>query len=124
MLYKFTAKWCSSCLITNQAFTKLIAEYEKHECKIEYVDVDVDSVETKDQELKQKFGITDQDILPILIFTNEQNIEQNRFVGEQNRKSLILAIDQFLTLQNKSSPSSNFSQSNSNFLSKLSNIFK
>jgi len=50
MLYKFTAKWCSSCLITNQAFTKLIAEYEKHECKIEYVDVDVDSVETKDQE--------------------------------------------------------------------------
>jgi thiol-disulfide isomerase/thioredoxin len=124
MLYKFTAKWCSSCLITSQHFHKLISEYEKYGCKIDFTEIDVDSQEKENLKLKEKFGITDQDILPILIFTNEQNIEQNRFVGEQDRKSLILAIDQFLTLQNKSSPSSNFSQSSSNFLSKLSNIFK
>jgi len=125
MIYKFSAKWCSSCLITNDIFKKLILEYQKYDFQVDFIEIDVDSLEAKDLDLKHKYNLDDQSILPVIIFTNDKNLETQRLIGEQDYNQLLEAIDKDIGQNNKSSPSSNFKTSNkSGFLTKLSNIFK
>jgi len=124
MIYKFTAKWCSSCLITNQVFENLILEYQKYDFKIDFIAIDVDSADAKDLDFKLKYGIDDKSILPVIVFTDVENKESERMIGEQDYDQLLQAIDRNIRLNNKSSPSSNFKPKKTDFLTKLGNIFK
>ena len=125
MIYKFTAKWCSSCLITNQNFVKLVAEYKAQNTEITYQEIDVDSNQKQDLELMKKLGINEDSVLPIIIFTDKNDMEISRSIGEKDRSQLITIIDKdLLENQNKVSPSSLFNQPKSGFLSNLKNIFK
>jgi|GEM_PF-5670044 len=125
MIYKFTAKWCSSCLITNQNFGKLIQDYKTLETDINYQEIDVDSELESDLDLLKQYKIDENSVLPILVFTNNQNTETERLIGEKNRQELIISIDKYLLEnQNKASPSSQFQKPSSDFFSSLKNIFK
>lgn len=125
MIYKFTAKWCSSCLITNQNFRKLIQDYKSHEVEISYQEIDMDSTEQTDLELMKKFEIDENSVLPIIVFTDQNGVETTRSSGEKNRSELINLIDKdLIETQNKASPSNMFDKPNTGFLSNLKNIFK
>ena len=125
MIYKFSAKWCSSCLITGQNFQKLVEKFEKFDFKIDFSNIDVDSLDLSDINLMKQFGINDKSVLPVIVFTDDKDLETQRLIGEQDYNQLLEAIDKDIGLNNKSSPSSNFkSEKKSGFLTKLSNIFK
>jgi len=122
MIYKFSAKWCSSCLITNKNFTKLITDYNQYETNFDYQEIDVDSQKNDDLELLNQFEINENSVLPIILFKDQNQVI--KIVGEKDRNELITFLDQVLTVQNKASPSGNFSKSKLGFLSNLSQIFK
>jgi hypothetical protein len=128
MLYLFSAKWCSSCLLTKQNLKKLLLKYKESGVDIEPVEIDVDDTSQKIETLKNKFQITDDSILPIFVDDTDKSTDSQIYFGEKNYSELITILDKHLKYLGKTSPSSNFNpknnQFNSNFLSKLSNIFK
>lgn len=77
-ILKFSAIWCPSCIIMTNTINKLVKKYPN----IEIINYDYDS----EDELVSKYNIGD--ILPALIFINDNGDEITRTIGEKSLKEL------------------------------------
>ena len=82
-ILKFNAVWCSGCLVMKKTMKELEELYPNIE--IESYDYDMD------QEQVEKWNIGE--IIPVLIFTDENNKEISRLVGEKTKKEIIKEIE-------------------------------
>ena len=82
-ILKFNAVWCSGCLVMK----KTIKEIEELYPNIEIESYDYDM----NQEEVEKWNIGE--IIPVLIFVDENNNEISRLVGEKTKKEIIKEIE-------------------------------
>ena len=82
-ILKFNEVWCSGCLVMK----KTIKEIEELYPNIEIESYDYDM----DQEQVEKWNIGE--IIPVLIFVDENNNEISRLVGEKTKKEIIKEIE-------------------------------
>lgn len=82
-ILKFNAVWCSGCLVMKKTIKEIEDLYPNIE--IESYDYDMD------QEQVEKWNIGE--IIPVLIFVDENNNEISRLVGEKTKKEIIKEIE-------------------------------
>lgn len=125
MIYKFTAQWCGSCLITNKNFKKVASKYQENGLKLEFLEVDIDDESAEVLNLKQKYKAGNVDgVLPVIVFTDSQGNQIQQAEGEKSERELIELIDNYLSKIGKKTPSENFkNQKDQGFLTKLAGIF-
>ena len=82
-ILKFNAVWCSGCLVMKKTIEEIEDLYPNIE--IESYDYDMD------QEEVEKWNIGE--IIPVLIFVDENNNEISRLVGEKTKKEIIKEIE-------------------------------
>ena len=82
-ILKFNAIWCSGCIVMK----KIMKEIEEQDpnIKIESYDYDMD------QEEVEKWNIGE--IIPVLVFVDENNNEIGRLIGEKTKKEIIKEIE-------------------------------
>lgn len=85
---KFSAIWCSACLIMKPR----MAEIEKELPWLETISYDYDM----DQPAVRQWKI--DKLLPTLIFVDCQNKEIERIHGEQSKKKLLSLIEKYRAL--------------------------
>ena len=81
-LIKINAIWCSACLVMNKRIEKL--QKEKN-IEVKNIDYDLDNEEA--------LSYNPGNILPVLIFTDDDNNELKRLTGEVDYKELLEVID-------------------------------
>ena len=81
-LIKINAIWCSACLVMNKRIEKL--QKEKN-IEVKNIDYDLDNEEA--------LSYNPGNILPVLIFTDDDNNELKRLTGEIDYKELLEVID-------------------------------
>ncbi len=82
-ILKFNAVWCSGCLVMK----KTIKEIEELYPNIEIESYDYDM----DQEQVEKWNVGE--IIPVLVFTDENYNEISRLIGEKTKKEIIKEIE-------------------------------
>ena len=82
-ILKFNAVWCSGCLVMKKTMKEIEELYPN--IKIESYDYDMD------QEQVEKWNIGE--IIPVLIFVDENNNEISRLTGEKTKKEIIKEIE-------------------------------
>ncbi len=82
-ILKFNAVWCSGCLVMKKTIKEIEDLYPNIE--IESYDYDMD------QEEVEKWNIGE--IIPVLIFVDENNNEISRLIGEKTKKEIIKEIE-------------------------------
>ena len=81
-LIKINAIWCSACLVMNKRIEKL--QKEKN-IEVKNIDYDLDNEEA--------LSYNPGNILPVLIFTDDDNNELKRLTGEIEYKELLEVTD-------------------------------
>lgn len=82
-ILKFNAIWCSGCLVMKKTMKEIEELYPNIE--IESYDYDMD------QEQVEKWNIGE--IIPVLVFTDENYNEISRLTGEKTKKEIIKEIE-------------------------------
>jgi len=82
-ILKFNAVWCSGCLVMKKTMKEIEELYPNIE--IESYDYDID----QDQVEKWNIG----EIIPVLVFTDENYNEISRLIGEKTKKEIIKEIE-------------------------------
>lgn len=82
-ILKFNAIWCSGCIVMK----KIMKEIEELYPNIEIESYDYDM----DNEMVEKWEIGN--IIPVLIFVDENNKELGRLIGEKTKKEIIREIE-------------------------------
>lgn len=82
-ILKFNAIWCSGCLVMKKAIKEIEELYPNIE--IESYDYDMDT------DMVKKWNIGE--IIPVLIFVDENNNEISRLIGEKTKKEIIKEIE-------------------------------
>lgn len=82
-ILKFNAVWCSGCLVMKKTMKEIEELYPNIE--IESYDYDID----QDQVEKWNVG----EIIPVLVFTDENYNEISRLIGEKTKKEIIKEIE-------------------------------
>ena len=80
---KINAIWCSACLVMNKVWNEI--EKEKN---IEIINLDYDM----DEEEVKKYN--PKDILPVMIFTDDNGKELKRLTGEVKKEKIIDLIEE------------------------------
>lgn len=83
-ILRFTAAWCTSCLVMKSRFKKVLKEIPN----IDIIDYDIDN----DSELCETYHLGH--ILPVLIVVDERNNELKRIIGEKSVKELIKILSE------------------------------
>ena len=83
-IIKIGALWCPGCLVMKKIWNKINDLYE-----LEIVDLDYDM----DSEELKKYNVGD--ILPVIIFLDNDGNELERLIGEQKEGKLISLIDKY-----------------------------
>ena len=83
-LIKISAMWCPGCLILNKTIKKLKDNYPNLE--VTDYDYDFDSEEVK--------YYNPGELLPVLIFTDDNDKELKRLVGERSEQDIISALEE------------------------------
>lgn len=82
-ILKFNAIWCSGCLVMKKTMKEIEELYPNIE--IESYDYDMDT------EQVEKWNIGE--IIPVLVFTDENYNEISRLIGEKTKKEIIKEIE-------------------------------
>lgn len=82
-ILKFSAIWCSGCIIMKKIMKEIEQEYPNIE--IESYDYDMD------EDMVEKYNIGE--IIPVLVFLDENEIEIGRLIGEKTKKEIIKEIE-------------------------------
>ncbi len=81
-IVKFSAMWCSGCLVMNPIWEKIKKIYPQ----IEFINYDYDV----DEDMKEKYKIGN--ILPeVIIYKDDKEV--TRIIGEKKQKEIIKIID-------------------------------
>ena len=83
---KISAIWCPSCIIMTNVINKIKKEYQN----IEFVNYDYDN----DEEIVKKYNVGE--ILPVLIFMDDNDKELTRVIGEKSQKELVKVIESLM----------------------------
>lgn len=83
-ILKFNAIWCSGCIVMK----KIMKEIEETYPNIEIESYDYDM----DEEMVKKYNIGE--IIPVLVFVDENNNEIGRLIGEKTKKEIVKEIEQ------------------------------
>ena len=81
-IIKIGAMWCPACLIMNKRLKEIIDKYS-----IEIINYDYDL----DEDIVTKYNVGE--VLPELIFLDDNNNEFNRLIGEQDINNIIKIIE-------------------------------
>lgn len=82
-ILKFNAIWCSGCLVMKKTMKEIEEMYP--DIKIESYDYDIDT------DLVNQWEIGE--IIPVLIFVDENEKEISRLIGEKTKKEIIKEIE-------------------------------
>jgi thiol-disulfide isomerase/thioredoxin len=82
-ILKFNAIWCSGCLVMKKIMKEIEELYPNIE--IESYDYDMDEEQVKTWNIGE--------IIPVLIFVDENNKEISRLIGEKTKKEIIKEIE-------------------------------
>lgn len=82
-ILKFNAIWCSGCIVMKKIMKEIEEEYSN--IKIESYDYDMD------EDMVNKYNIGD--IIPVLVFLDENESEIGRLIGEKSKKEVIKEIE-------------------------------
>lgn len=85
-ILKFNAVWCSGCLVMKKTIKEIQELYPNIE--IESYDYDIDEEQVKIWNIGE--------IIPVLIFVDENNNEISRLIGEKTKKEIIKEIERIL----------------------------
>lgn len=80
---KISAIWCPSCIIMTNVINKIKSEYPN----LEFINYDYDN----DEEIIKKYNVGE--ILPVLIFLDNNDKEIKRVIGEKSKKELEEVIE-------------------------------
>lgn len=81
-IIKIGAMWCPACLIMNKRLKEIEDKYS-----IEIINYDYDL----DEEIVNKYNVGE--VLPELIFLDDNDNEFNRLIGEQDINNIIKIIE-------------------------------
>lgn len=82
-ILKFNAIWCSGCLVMKKTMKEIEEMYP--DIKIESYDYDIDTEMVNQWEIGE--------IIPVLIFVDENEKEISRLIGEKTKKEIIKEIE-------------------------------
>jgi thiol-disulfide isomerase/thioredoxin len=82
-ILKFNAIWCSGCLVMKKTMNEIQDLYPNIE--IESYDYDMDP------EMVEKWNVGE--IIPVLIFTDDNYNEISRLIGEKTKKEIVKEIE-------------------------------
>lgn len=82
-ILKFNAIWCSGCLVMKKTIKEIEQLYPNIE--IESYDYDVDINQVNNWNIGE--------IIPVLIFVDENNKEISRLIGEKTKNEIIKEIE-------------------------------
>lgn len=82
-ILKFSAIWCSGCIIMKKIMKEIQEDYPNIE--IESYDYDMD------EDMVEKYNIGE--IIPVLVFLDENENEIGRLIGEKTKKEIIKEIE-------------------------------
>lgn len=82
-ILKFSAIWCSGCIIMKKIMKEIEEEYKNIE--IESYDYDMD------EDMVEKYNIGE--IIPVLVFLDKENNEIGRLIGEKRKFEIVKEIE-------------------------------
>lgn len=85
-IIKIGAVWCPGCLVMNKVWNNIIKDY---------IDLEIDSLDY-DMDDISKYNVGN--VLPVIIFLNNEGLELERLVGEQKEDLLREKIDRYLVM--------------------------
>ena len=83
-IVKIGAVWCPGCLVMKKIWNNIINNYELNVLELDY---DMDNEEVK------KYNVGD--VLPVVIFLDNNGNELERLIGEQKESKLIEVIEKY-----------------------------
>lgn len=84
-IIKIGAMWCPGCLVMKKIWNSINSRYD-----LDIVELDYDM--NHDKVMEYNVG----DVLPVVIFMNNDNIELDRLVGEQKEENITMLIDKYM----------------------------
>lgn len=85
-IIKISAIWCPSCIIMTNVINKIKEKY----CNLEFINYDYDT----DEEIIKKYNIGE--VLPVLIFLDNDDNEVTRLVGEKSKNEIENIIESMM----------------------------
>ena len=85
-IIKIGAVWCPGCLVMNKVWNNISKDYT--DLEIDSLDYDMDDI--------SKYNVGN--VLPVIIFLNNEGLELERLVGEQKEDLLRDKIDRYLVI--------------------------
>lgn len=83
-IIKIGAMWCPGCLVMKKIWNNINSKYD-----LDIMDLDYDM--DHDRVLEYNVG----NVLPVVIFMGDNNIELDRLIGEQKEENIIKLIDKY-----------------------------
>lgn len=83
-IIKIGAIWCPGCLVMKKVWNNILKNYELDILELDY-DMDSDEVS------KHNVG----NVLPVVIFLDNNGVELDRLIGEQKENKLIELIEKY-----------------------------
>ena len=84
-IVKIGAMWCPGCLVMKKIWNNILKDYENLE--ITELDYDIDNT------MVSEYNVGN--ILPVVIFINNNNLELDRLIGEQKESKLRELIEKY-----------------------------
>ena len=83
-IIKIGAVWCPGCLVMKKIWNNILSKYELDIVELDY---DMDNEEVK------KYDVGN--VLPVVIFLDNNDNELERLIGEQKESKLIEVIEKY-----------------------------